>query len=324
VIESAGRAIAAAPLLLTGCVLLTGCGTLPSAPPHANVAPQVRAAPFDVCWVEFATDKQPAGYGLAGSSDEEQWDVTFSGLLLRHPSGHMLLDAGQSSHFDEEVGSARFFPGVLLHAFQGGGTLVARAPDALRNAGEEPSALKAIALSHIHGDHAGGTVDLPGTPVLLSPDEIAFMKREKDSGGFDVIQAQEQSIEGRAKPIAFTKTPYENFDESADYFGDGSVVFVPLPGHTPGSIGTFVNRSPTQRFFHVGDGVNTLEAVEKRRSKSVVLGMTDHDGAAADLVAAKIGQLHAQDPALVILPAHDRKAWLAAFGAPGKCLRGDR
>jgi N-acyl homoserine lactone hydrolase len=304
---------------------LTACAsTLPAAKPRRHVAPEVRSPPFSVCWLEYANDTQPGGYGLSGSSDEDLWEITFSGLLIRHPRGDLLLDTGQSSHFQEEVSSAGLVSGLLLRAFQGGGTLVSRAPDALRHVGVEPSSLRAIVISHIHGDHAGGAVDLPGTTVLLSPQEIEFMKAEKESGGFDVIKAQAQAIEGRVKPIEFKKVPYASFDESADYFGDGSVVFVPLFGHTPGSVGTFINRSPTERYFHVGDGVNTLEAIEKRRSKSFTLGLTDHDSARADDAAAQIGQLHAQDPALVILPAHDRKAWAALFGTPGTCLGGAR
>jgi glyoxylase-like metal-dependent hydrolase (beta-lactamase superfamily II) len=295
--------------------------TLPAAPPHAHVAPQPRGQALELCWIEYATDSVPGSYGLAGGSDDVRWEITFSGLLVRHPEGHLLLDTGLSTHFAEERGTSRFIPGVLQKFVQGSGAVVASAPDALRRAGEQPSMLAAIVLSHIHGDHAGGVVDLPGTPVLLSPDEIAFIAREKEQGGFDVIRAHAEALSGRARPIRFTDTPYENFDRSADYFGDGSVVFVPLPGHTPGSIGTFINRSPAERYFHAGDASNTLEAVEKRRGKSVILQFTDHDGAAADATAARLNQLHAQDPALRIIPAHDRKTWRRAFGAPSACLR---
>ncbi len=314
----APRAAALLPLLL-----ITACASaLPIPPPHDLVAPQVRASPAAFCWLEYANDTLPGGYGLAGSSDQDLWEITFSGVLIRHPQGDVLLDTGQSSHFHDEVSSAGFFSGLLLKSFQGGGTLVARAPEALRHVGVEPTSLKAIVISHIHGDHAGGVMDLPATPVLLSPKELEFARSEKDKGGFDVVKAQADSIIARAKPIEFKKAPYEIFDESADYFGDGSVVFVPLAGHTPGSIGTFLNRSPTERYFHLGDSVNTLEAIAKRRSKSATLGITDHDSAQADATAATIGLLHAMDPAVMILPAHDRKAWQAVFGAPGTCLGG--
>lgn len=307
-------------LPLLSLIALPACGTLPSIPPHPSVSPVVRSPPMEVCWVEYATDVRPAGYGLAGESTAERWDITYSGLLIRHPGGDLLLDAGQSSHFEQDIKTSRFVPGLLLDSFQGGGKLVARAPDALRGLGEDPASLKWIAISHIHGDHAGGVTDLPGPPVLLSAAELSFVKAEKDSGGFDVIRAHGLAVEARAKGVEYATAPYESFDESADLHGDGSVVFVPLPGHTPGSMGTFVNVTPAVRLFHVGDAVNTIEAIEKRRSKSVILGLTDHDGDLADRTAAKIGQLHAQEPAVSILPAHDRKAWARVFGAPGQCL----
>ncbi len=309
----APRALPLALLVLAACD-----PTLPAAPPHANVAPAPHPPPMGLCWLEYARDAMPGSYGLAGASAHEQWELTYSGLLVRHPRGDLLVDAGNSSHFSEEVETAGFVAGFLLKSAQGGHTVALT--EALRRAGEDPAQLDGIALSHVHADHAGGVMDLPKTPVLLSAEELAFAAREKDSGGFHVVQAHARSIEARAKPIAFTKTPYENFDRSADLHGDGSIVFVPLFGHTPGSIGTFVNLSPTVRFFHAGDAVNTLEAIEKRRGKSVLLEVTDHDGAAADAIAAKLNQLHAQDPALVILPAHDRRAWKQAFGAPGSCL----
>lgn len=306
---------------LVALLALVACNpTLPAAPPHSNATAQLRSPPMDVCWVEYATDTLPGSYGLSGSSDEFHWDVTFSGLLVRHPKGDLLVDVGNSSHFSDERGTSSFFPGLLQKIFQAGGTVVATAPEALRKVGEEPSLLKAIVLSHVHADHAGGIIDLPKTPVVLSPEEIAFSASQKDRGGFAVLRAHALALEGRSKPIEFTPTPYENFDQSADYYGDGSVVFVPLFGHTPGSIGTFVNRSPTDRFFHVGDAVNTLEAVAKRRGKSILLEITDEDGARADAVLAKISQLHEQAPLVKIIPAHDRKAWGRAFGAPSTCL----
>jgi N-acyl homoserine lactone hydrolase len=309
-----------AALLALALFTLTGCDpTLAAAPPHANVAPRPTSTPVGLCWLEYARDTFPGSYGVAGGSRELEWEVTFSGLLVRHPSGDLLVDVGNSSHFSEERATSSFLPGLLQKIVQGSARVLATAPDALRAVGEEPATLKAIVISHAHADHAGGVMDLPSTPILVSPEELSFIAREKDQGGFDVVKAQAAAIEGRARAIQFTHTPYENFDESADYFGDGSVVFVPLAGHTPGSIGTFVNRSPGERYFHVGDAANTREAVELRRGKSVVVGFTDDDSTMADAVVAKLNQLRAQDPGVVIVPAHDRKVWQSVFGAPG-CL----
>lgn len=63
-----------------------------------------------------------------------------------------------------------------------------------------------------------------------------------------------------------------------------------------------------------------MAAVERRVSKSLVMASTDVDGDAADRAVAQIAQLHEADPAVLILPAHDRDAWTRAFGAPGRCV----
>jgi N-acyl homoserine lactone hydrolase len=309
--------------LCLAAVAIAACDpTLPPAPPHALVVPDVHAVPISVCWAEYAHDTAPGSYGLAGDSDELHWDITFSGLVIRHPRGDVVVDVGNSSHFADEIATSSLVPRLRQRLLQGSATLDARAPDALRSVGVDPSSLRAIALSHVHADHAGGALDLPGIPVLLSAEEIAFVAAERDLGGFHVVRAQADAIAPRARPIQFSPVPYETFDVSADYFGDGSVVFVPLPGHTPGSVGTFVNRSKHERYFHVGDAVDTIEAIEKRRGKGTLLEGTDVDSAQADRAVAKLTQLRAVDPELVILPAHDRKAWRAAFGAPGRCVGG--
>ncbi|HVY46644.1 MAG TPA: MBL fold metallo-hydrolase [Minicystis sp.] len=308
-------------VLAFAAAALAACSpTLPAAPPHAFVAPAVDGPPLDVCWLEYARDSQPGSYGLAGSSDATTWQVTFSGLLVRHPKGHVLIDVGPSTHFGDEIATSGFFARVLQRFVQGAGARVATAPEALRSVGEDAARLRGIVLTHVHADHAGGVMDLPKVPVLLSADELAFAEREKDQGGFDVVLAEEREIAKRAEPIRFAARPYENFDRSFDLFGDGAVVLVPLAGHTPGSLGVFVTRSPRERFFLVGDATNLEEAIEKRRGKSVVIGFTDHDGAEADRVVAKLTQLHALDPGLVFVPAHDRTAWARAFAAPGRCL----
>ena len=192
---------------------------------------------------------------------------------------------------------------------------------AMAEVGEQPSQLRAVIVSHVHADHAGGLVDLPNVPVITSKEEVDFATRLKDQGTFAVVREHAEALIQRATPLAFADVPYENFLASVDYFGDGSVVFVRLFGHTPGSIGTFVNRTPQARLLHVGDATNSTEAIEKRVGKSFALGWTDDDSALAEGLLAKLNQLHQQDPQLAFLPAHDRDAWAALFpGGPGTCV----
>lgn len=57
--------------------------------------------------------------------------------------------------------------------------------------------------------------------------------------------------------------PLPRVPRSFDLYGDGTVVLVPLPGHTPGSLSTFVNL-PGLRIFHVGRGQAHLPDVAPR------------------------------------------------------------
>ncbi len=297
---------------------LAGC-SVTAASPHVLVPPAPATAAASACWIELAADDQPGAYAIAGPSEFHRWLVTYSAILVRHPRGDVLVDTGPSADFDALVQTAQLSSRLFLRLLLDSAMPATSAPAALARAGEKVSDVHAIVLSHVHADHAGGVVDLPDIPVYLGAPDVALARAEKDSAGFDVLEGVAESIAPRARPVVFSGPPYETFDRSFDLYGDGTIVLVPLPGHTPGSLGPFVNL-PGLRIFHVGDATDSFEAVRKRRSKSLPLGLTDRDKALADETLAKITQLHEMDPALVILPAHDRRVWNGAFGAPGRCF----
>jgi hypothetical protein len=90
-------------------------------------------------------------------------------------------------------------------------------------------------------------------------------------------------------------------------------------------VATFINVSPTLRFVHVGDLINLRESIERNVGKSWLMRrLTDEDSARTQAEVAKLVQLHAQDPELKILPAHDRPAFVELFGAdsggPPPCI----
>ncbi len=68
--------------------------------------------------------------------------------------------------------------------------------------------------------------------------------------------------------------------------------------------------------MHVGDLINMQESLERNVGKSWMMRrLTDEDSARTEAEVAKLVQLHAQDPQLVILPAHDGAAIVKLFGA---------
>jgi len=108
------------------------------------------------------------------------------------------------------------------------------AADQLRAAGYHQKSLRAILLTHSHWDHVSGLPDFPGVPVWVTPQERKFIS-EGGHGQFGKpftgIQYEVYGFEGG---------PYLGFPCSHDVYGDGSIVVVPAPGHTPGGVIIFV------------------------------------------------------------------------------------
>lgn len=311
--------LALVPAVLLGAAAVRA-RPIPAAPAHVWVAPTPEHGTIEACWLELARNEAPAFAGSAGFPDAPRWNVTVSSLLVRHPKGDLAIDIGNSSQFAAEVKGLPRYERTWLEQLPGSNRVVQRAPEALSRAGVDLGHLRVV-LTHVHADHAGGLVDLPRVPALVADEEAAFASAHAEHTSIHVVPAHRRALEGRVEKIVFAKKPYATFDESADLFDDGSVVVVKLGGHTPGSVGVFVNVSPTLRIFHVGDAVNLREAIVKRRTKSVVMAASDVDRAAADATVAKLAQLHEADPALAMLPAHEREAWERALGAPDRCVR---
>ena len=289
--------------------------SIAAAPPHARVAPGVDSLKgLAACWVE--TGSTFTGFSFA---------FTNGTILVKHPAGDLLIDTGSSMHFDEEISGYPFPIRTKLKNLAGQLTPDVPLGELLRLAGSDPTKLRWVVLSHSHLDHAGGLMDLPRTPALLTREELQFaFDPAVQARGYVIAAHTRRFPPADAPSLKFDAKPYETFDESADLYGDGSVVVVPLRGHTPGSVGVFVNLDPYRRLFYVGDAVDEERGFEDRVAKSLLLRDTDTDPARANEIVAKLNQLHSMVPQLAIIPAHGRSAYLKFFPqGPFSCVASD-
>ena len=83
---------------------------------------------------------------------------------------------------------------------------------------------------------------------------------------------------------------------------------VPLPGHTDGSTGVFVNLRSGKRFLFTGDLTWAIEGFELPAERPwLARKLVDVDEAEVRRSIVKVHQLMRKYPDLVVVPAHDRR-----------------
>jgi len=299
------------PRLATLCALGlaaagTGCLTVPLAPDrpelwqYAVPKPGVKAE-LEIWPLRAGHTGAPRCAAAGRESCLAFTDIVHAAYLVKHPSGKFfLIDATVSAHGKDDVKRFPWFDQLLLD-YQAEGSLGA----ALKGAGWPP--LDFVLLTHSHWDHASGLRDLDHPRVVMGPGELEFVR---SLGKDDVPVSMADHLEGAAlEAVAFDGPAYEEFPASHDWFGDGSVVVVPMPGHTPGSIGVFLNGVKGRRLFFIGDTGWSMDAVEGPSHKlGPMSNLTDWNRAFLAETLWRVHHLHRRDPSVLIVPAHDLAA----------------
>ena len=92
------------------------------------------------------------------------------------------------------------------------------------------------------------------------------------------------------------------FTESLDVMGDGSLVLLPTPGHTAGSMSLLVRRASRPPLLLAGDLTYGAEILQRGQ----LPGVGNRRRLAES--SRKVLALAGQQPGLVVLPAHDPTA----------------
>ena len=195
------------------CALFGATTTQAEAP-----TPGVKLYIFDLGWLKARDPKVLTDRGVTIT------DMSVVAYLIVHPRGTLLWDSGTIPDADVKPE----------------GTVVARATvnktlaGQLAQIGYKPSDIAYFALSHYHYDHSANANAYAGSTWLVQRPERAAMFPETPPTN-SVIEAD---VVAKFSALKTAKTKI--LDGDYDVFGDGSVVIVSTPGHTPGHQSLFL------------------------------------------------------------------------------------
>jgi N-acyl homoserine lactone hydrolase len=223
--------------------------------------------------------------------------------VIEHRDGLVLFDTGQDRASVTDPG---YFPGGVagmlygrLARFEIGSQQTLSA--GLDRLGYAAGDVKTAVLSHLHQDHIGGLPELTDAGIVVSqaewdtlasplPELRGLMRSHIDLPG---LRWQ------RISTAPVDDPDLAPFRSCHDLFGDGSLVLLPTPGHTPGSMSMLVRQPGMPPLMMVGDLTYDAHLLEAGHVPGV--------GSRRRLreTTAMVSTMRRQYPGLVILPAHD-------------------
>ena len=208
--------------------------------------------------------------------------VTDSCYLIRHGDQQMVWDTGLPA-------ATKGKPMVQDNMT---GWIDRTLADQLQQLGVKPADVDVVGISHMHGDHVGQAAQFTNARLVIGKRDFEMLKGTPD----DTLAGWRAA----GKPVTLASG-------DTDVFGDGSVVAIYLPGHTPDHLGLLV-RLKSGPVLLTGDVYHTTISRQERSlpgfntSREQTLASMDKFEALAKKLNAKVVIQHEPDD-IAKLPA---------------------
>jgi len=184
---------------------------------------------------------------IKSADRSETFEAPVISALIRHKQGNVLFDTGCHPSVVEH-GDERWGP--LMKVM----TPVMRAEDTLLPSlacvGVGPDDIDIVVNSHFHPDHCGCNQFFRKATILAHASEI------------EAAKATGAEAAGYLRADWDHQQPMDPVNGERDVFGDGRLVLIPLPGHTPGTMGAAVHLDRDGSFLLVSDAVSLRENLD--------------------------------------------------------------
>ena len=176
----------------------------------AGLVGPAQAADMSLTRFECGTSQAPTAVNQRFSDTYSYGDLkvqfVFSCYLVKHGDDYLLWDTGHA------MTTPNVAPKVSL-------------VDLLAKIDLKPEQIKYVGISHYHADHTGQVASFPKATLLIGAREWDAITAPKPAEGVN-YKPFEGWIkgEGKVEPVQLDK----------DVFGDGTVLMLNTPGHTPG------------------------------------------------------------------------------------------
>jgi N-acyl homoserine lactone hydrolase len=210
------------------------CAAALAAPP----VPAQAAADMALTRFQCGTPQAPTAVNERFSDTYAYGDLkvqfTFSCYLVKHDNDYLLWDTGHA------MTTPNVAPKVSL-------------VDLMAQINVKPEQIKYVGISHYHADHTGQVASFPNATLLIGKAEWDAISAPKPAAGVNYAPFEHWTKgEGKVEPLPNDK----------DVFGDGSVIVLATPGHTPGHRSLLVKLPQMGAVILSGDAVHFRENYE--------------------------------------------------------------
>jgi len=231
---------------------------------------------------------------LPDADRSETIELPVSSALMRHGQANVLFDTGCHPTVAENPEARWGGLAKLMTPIMQPGEHVLTGLSAL---GLTPEDIDVVINSHLHPDHCGCNEFFRKATFLVSGEEMTAA-RAPGSEAMGYIAADWD-----------LPMPVDEVAGQRDVFGDGRIVLLPLPGHTPGSMGALAQLERSGTFLLAGDTVSLRETLDT--------GIVPRNTWNADALVKSLAEVRRiESSGATIICSHDGRQWAGLRKGP--------